>query len=338
MTAVLGAVAVLALGSAVFFAVRCALLKRSLRRANGELAEIVRGLEDNRIVKLPQPDKDLEALLGTVNHALAAVREQGVAYARHEAELKAQVESISHDLRTPLTAIVGYLALLDEEGMDADTRASLATVRRKADALQRLIAQFYELSQARNEDAPLACEPVEAGRLVRESVAGRYRLFEERGLEVRLRVPDRPVRVRGDEGALERVVENLVHNAGKYARSTFDVEVGESVGGRVTVTFANDVDAAFSCEVDRLFEPFYTADAARSGERSGLGLAIARSLVGQMGGTLAACLEQREGERGRDPAFVGRSLALRRSRARRWSCPWRTLRRPAGRTSRSGRG
>lgn len=287
MTAVLGAVAVLALGAAVFFAVRCALLKRSLRRANGELAEIVRGLEDNRIVKLPQPDKDLEALLGTVNHALAAVREQGVAYARHEAELKAQVESISHDLRTPLTAIVGYLALLDEEGMDADTRASLATVRRKADALQRLIAQFYELSQARNEDAPLACEPV----------AGRYRLFEERGLEVRLRVPDRPVRVRGDEGALERVVENLVHNAGKYARSTFDVEVGEALGGRVTATFANDVDAAFSCEVERLFEPFYTADAARSGERSGLGLAIARSLVGQMGGTLDACLEQREGER-----------------------------------------
>lgn len=257
----------------------------------------MRSLEDNRIVKLPQPDKDLEALLGTVNHALAAVREQGVAYARHEAELKAQVESISHDLRTPLTAIVGYLALLDEEGMDADTRASLATVRRKADALQRLIAQFYELSQARNEDAPLACEPVEAGRLVRESVAGRYRLFEERGLEVRLRVPDRPVRVRGDEGALERVVENLVHNAGKYARSTFDVEVGEALGGRVTATFANDVDAAFSCEVERLFEPFYTADAARSGERSGLGLAIARSLVGQMGGTLDACLEQREGER-----------------------------------------
>ena len=92
-------------------------------------------------------------------------------------------------------------------------------------------------------------------------------------------------------------MENLVHNAGKYARSTFDVEVGEALGGRVTATFANDVDAAFSCEVERLFEPFYTADAARSGERSGLGLAIARSLVGQMGGTLDACLEQREGER-----------------------------------------
>ena len=297
MTAVLGAVAVLALGSAVFFAVRCALLKRSLWRANGELAEIVRGLEDNRIVKLPQPDKDLEALLGTVNQALAAVREQGVAYARHEAELKAQVESISHDLRTPLTAIVGYLALLDEEGMDADTRASLATVRRKADALQRLIAQFYELSQARNEDAPLACEPVEAGRLVRESVAGRYRLFGERGLEVRLRVPDRPVRVRGDEGALERVVENLVHNAGKYARSTFDVEVGEALGGRVTVTFATMSTRRSPARSIGCSSP--STPPTRRARASGRawGLAIARSLVGQMGGTLDACLEQRGGER-----------------------------------------
>ena len=90
---------------------------------------------------------------------------------------------------------------------------------------------------------------------------------------------------------------NRGHNAGKYARATVDVEVGEALGGRVTATFANDVDAAFSCEVERLFEPFYTADAARSGERSGLGLASARSVVGQGGGTLDARWEQREGGR-----------------------------------------
>lgn len=187
--------------------------------------------------------------------------------------------------------------------------------------------------------------------------------------------------VRGDEGALERVVENLVHNAGKYARSTFDVEVGEALGGRVTVTFANDVDAAFSCEVDRLFEPFYTADAARSGERSAWGWpsrarwsgrwAVRWTRAWNSAEASAGCAcgwswrrsadkslryrrepcgsrndrgapedgrIENEGGRGRGPAFVGRSLALRRSRARRWSCPWRTLRRPAGRTSRSGRG
>ena len=73
------------------------------------------------------------------------------------------------------------------------------------------------------------------------------------------------------------------------------MEVGESVGGRVTVTFANDVDAAFSCEVDRLFEPFYTADAARSGERSGLGLAIAHAIAEEHGGNLAAASDDERG-------------------------------------------
>lgn len=291
MTVVLGVLAAVASACAAYFGARYLLLKRSLRQVNRDLSEIVERLEDNRIVKLPVPDAELEALLGTVNRALEGIRRQAVAYARHEAELKTQVECISHDLRTPLTAILGYLALVDEDGMDAETRASLATVRRKADALQRLVAQFYELSQARSEDAPFERGAVEVGRLLRESVAGRYRLFEERGLEVRLSAPDRPVTVQGDANALERVVENLVHNAGKYARTTFDVEVIEG-SGSVRVVFSNDVDALPPGDAERLFEPFYTADAARSDASSGLGLAIARSLASRMGGTLDARLER----------------------------------------------
>lgn len=297
MTMAFAGLFALALAAAAFFALRLALLKRSLRRANEELAEIVERLEDNRIVKLPQPDAELEALLGTVNRALEGIRRQAADYARHEADLKTQVECISHDLRTPLTAILGYLALVDEDGMDEETRASLATVRRKADALQRLVAQFYELSQARSEEAALELGAVEVGRLLRESVAESYRLFEERGLEVSLRCPDRPTFALGDAKALERAVENLVHNAGKYARAAFSVELDESEDGRVLLVFENDLaeHQAEALEVDRLFEPFYTADAARSGESSGLGLAIARSLAERMGGILEARLDAREG-------------------------------------------
>lgn len=294
MTVVLGVLAAVAMAAAAYFGARYLLLKRSLRQVNRDLAEIIERLEDNRIVKLPVPEAELEALLGTVNRALESIRGKAAACARHEAELKTQVECISHDLRTPLTAILGYLALVDEGGLDAQTRASLDTVRRKAGALQRLVTQFYELSQARSEDASLERVEVEIGRLLRESVAERYRLFEERGLEVRLRAPDRALWVRGDPNALERVVENLVHNAGKYARATFDVEAVEEARG-VRVVFSNDVDALSSDEVERLFEPFYTADAARSDASSGLGLAIARSLALQMGGTLDARLEREDG-------------------------------------------
>lgn len=86
---VLGVLLAVALAAAAFLAARYALLKRSLRQADRELGEIVGHLEDNRIVRLPAPDADLEALLGTVNRALAGIRAQAAACARHEAELKA---------------------------------------------------------------------------------------------------------------------------------------------------------------------------------------------------------------------------------------------------------
>ena len=220
-------VAVLALAVATWFAVRYLLLRRSLRQVDRELREIVGHLEDNRIVKLPRPDADLEALLGTVNRALEGIRRQAVAYSRREAELKAQIEHISHDLRTPLTSICGYLALVDESALDAETRESLVVVRRKADSLQRLVAQFYELSRLRGDDERLEPASVDVGRFAREAVAEHYRLLEERGLDVRVAVPERPVCALADAAALERVLENLLHNAGKYARTTLEVTVAE---------------------------------------------------------------------------------------------------------------
>ena len=294
--AVLTVLLAAAAGAAAFFAVRYLLLRRSLRQVDRELGEVIEHLEDNRIVHLPRPDAELEALLGTVNRALAGIRQQAIIYDRREAQLKTQVESISHDLRTPLTAIVGYLSFVDEGELDADTRASLDAVRRKADALQRLVAQFYELSQLRGEDVRLERQEVDVRRMLRESVAGQYRLLTDRGLDVQASVPEHPVRVRADANGLERVIENLVHNAGKYARSAFAATLADGPeGGRVTVAFENDVDGFVPSDLERLFEPFYIADGARTSESSGLGLAIARSLAERMGGALEAKLEERDG-------------------------------------------
>lgn len=294
--AVLTVLLAAAVGAAAFFAVRYLLLRRSLRQVDRELGEVIEHLEDNRIVHLPRPDAELEALLGTVNRALAGIRQQAIIYDRREAQLKTQVESISHDLRTPLTAIVGYLSFVDEGELDADTRASLDAVRRKADALQRLVAQFYELSQLRGEDVRLERQEVDVRRMLRESVAGQYRLLTDRGLDVQASVPEHPVRVRADANGLERVIENLVHNAGKYARSAFAATLADGPeGGRVTVAFENDVDGFVPSDLERLFEPFYIADGARTSESSGLGLAIARSLAERMGGALEAKLEERDG-------------------------------------------
>lgn len=287
---------VAALAAAGYFFLRYSLLRRSLRDADCELSEIVEDLGENRIVKLAAPDRDLEALLGTVNRALARIRSEAVRYARREADLKSQIERISHDLRTPLTSILGYLALVDERGLSEETRESLAIVRRKADSLQRLIGQFYELSCVRGEDYLLDLGEVEVGRLVKESIAGQYRLLSETGLDVSVSVPPDAVIAWANDAAVERVVANLVHNAGRYAKTTFEVRVFEdSDKGIVLLSFANDVESLDEGDVSRLFEPFYMVDGSRTQESSGLGLTIARHLVERMGGTLTAQTEVRDG-------------------------------------------
>ncbi|WP_139650629.1 sensor histidine kinase [Raoultibacter phocaeensis] len=287
---------VLALAVGGYFCLRYFLLKRSIRRADRELREIVEDLGENRIVKLAAPDGDLERLLGTVNRALGSIRREAVLYARHEAELKSQVERISHDLRTPLTSMLGYLALIDESGLDEGARESLAIVKRKSEMLMRLIGQFYDLSTVRSADFVLELTEVELGRLVRESVAAQYRLLDEAGLDVRLSLPEHAVVVLADRDSAERVIANLLHNAGKYAKGCLEVGLSEDTEERcVRMTFANDTQALDESEVARLFEPFYTVDGSRSQEQSGLGLAISRYLVEHMGGTIEAHVEQRDG-------------------------------------------
>ena len=289
-------VLILTVAAAGYFCARYLLLKRSVREVDRDLREIVEDLGENRIVKLPAPDGDLEQLLGAVNRALGAIRSESVRYARHEAELKSQVERISHDLRTPLTSMLGYLALIDEAKLDCDSRESLAIVKRKAEALKRLITQFYDLSTVRSGDFELELADVEIGRLLRESVASQYRLLADAGLDVQLKVADRAVFARANEAAIERVIANLLHNAGRYAKTSFEAEVSEDIEvQRVSMVFANDADVLDEGEVARLFEPFYTVDGSRSQESSGLGLAIARHLVEHMGGTIEARLEYREG-------------------------------------------
>ena len=266
---VLGVLLAVALAAAAFLAARYALLKRSLRQADRELGEIVGHLEDNRIVRLPAPDADLEALLGTVNRALAGIR--------------------------------GYLALVDDAALDAEAREALGTVRRKAASLERLVAQFYELSRLQGDDVPLELGPVDVGRMLRESVAEQYRLLADRGLDVRLDVPEHAVLARANGEAVERVLANLLHNAGKYAKTALEVSMtGEGAGaagagGRVTVEFANDAEGLSESALSRLFQPFFMADASRAQEGSGLGLAIARHLLERMGGSIEASLERREG-------------------------------------------
>lgn len=271
----------------VYLLVRLLSLKKALKGAGKQLKEINRELEENRIVKLAVPDKDAEELLMVVNESLQAIREQKNVYAKREKELKQQIENISHDLRTPLTSMLGYLRIMETGNMNPEDREDLQTVIRKAERLQELITQFYEYTKVTSVDYSLPLESVEVTKLLREALADAYQELENRQLEVEAQIPQGPLEIMGNINAMQRVLQNLLQNAVRYAKSYLEVSVSER-DGEVEISFANDVEDMNVSDVERLFERFYTPDASRTQGSTGLGLTIAKEFVEKMKGSMEA--------------------------------------------------
>lgn len=200
----------------------------AVRQTNRALKEISGELEANRVLKLPAPDREMEELLVTINDALRKIREQHLEYAKREQEFQRQIENISHDLRTPLTSMIGYLDIMDKTALDPEDREALEVVKRKARFLQQLVGQFYELSRFSGEDYTPRVEHVDIARLLRETIVDYYPELTARNLLVDINIMEGPVNVRADKDGLERVFQNLLQNVCRYAGRELSVRLDVS--------------------------------------------------------------------------------------------------------------
>lgn len=277
-----------------YFAFRYFALKRALKEMNRDLLEIQKDVGRNQILHLPLPDRTLEQVMESVNGTLEEVRRQRLEYEKREAEFQKQIEDISHDLRTPLTVILGYLTWMKRDmaqkaawELFSRQAESLEVLERNARAMERLVSQFYAFSQLNARDYSLEIQDVDVCRLLKESLAGHWQVLEKARLRLESHLPEHPVMVRGNKDACERIFSNMLQNAGRYAHSYLDIHMSESCG-LVQVLFQNDSVTLKEGDIPNLFNRFYRNDAARSQGGSGLGLTIAKSLAEAMGGTLTA--------------------------------------------------
>lgn len=239
--------------------------------------------------RLSSPDDALEPLLAQVN-ALLDHHEQGTRSLRAQEEgLRHQIANISHDLRTPLTSILGYLQLLEEEGLPQGERLEyLRVIENRAQTLQTLIAAFYDLSRIEGGEYPLQREQVDLGRELGDLLVGVYNELE--GAAVRVELEENLPSVWCDRNAVVRVLSNLLGNAMKHSPQGLWVRMHRE--GEVIVTsFANPAPALRQEDMPHIFDRFYTADQMRTGQNTGLGLAIVKALVTQMDHSVWARLE-----------------------------------------------
>lgn len=270
-----------------------AVLERGMRRARGQIKEQMAHRSTVRVTT-SSPNRAEEELFQTVNELMELRQEEQAGYRRKEQELRRQIADVSHDLRTPLTSILGYLQLLEDEELPAEKRGEyLAIIRGRAATLQALITSFYDLSRIEGGQWQLEREPVDLARELGDQLAAAYEQLEEAGLRVEVELADGLPAVWGDRNGVVRVFSNLLTNALKHGSDHLSVRLYRE-GGYVISAVSNGAEGMTGEEAARVFDRFYTADRTRSGQNTGLGMAIVKALVEQMGHQVTAGLSDGE--------------------------------------------
>lgn len=275
----------------IIYIIKYYFLIENLKKARHELEEIKQNPEQNRILLFSRPNKESEKLLKTMNEYIIVCRQMQAASMNREQNLKNQIENISHDLRTPLTAILGYLEFIDKEELSKENMESLEIIEKKSQYLQRLIANFYDLSRLELNDYHLNLENVDLTRFSRETMLSHFQEFEQKHLHVNLELGSSPVSILADYGALERIFSNVIQNALRYAENYFYVSLKQKTDS-VSLIFENDTSTLSVEDAAHLFERFYVKDTSRTDQSTGLGLTIAKLLAEAMEGDAKAVLKK----------------------------------------------
>lgn len=272
--------AVLLLAVAVL-AAKVLLMKKSAKEIERSLGEKLES-ETNTLISISSADKDMRNLAKSLNNELRSLREERHKYILGNTEIKKAITDISHDLRTPLTSICGYLDLLNREEHTENSERYLSVIGERTNSMRNLTEELFKYSVAAATEDELNFENVSLNDVLEQSLAAIYGVLSKRQIVPRIEIPEKSVERTLDKTALRRVFDNILSNAAKY--SDKDLTVRLLPDG--TVSFENSAKKLDRIETERLFDRFFTVETANGS--TGLGLSIAKLLTEKMGGFVSA--------------------------------------------------
>lgn len=235
-------------------------------------------------ISLELINNELNVLAININKCLKAEENLRLKGIREEKRFKELIANISHDLRTPLTAIKGYQQLMENGELSDEQRKKLQVAQKHAVELEKLIGHFFEYSYLLNATCETNFEKINVTNLVTECLANSIAVFEEKELTVHLE-ETLPVFAFVDKEMTMRIIQNLIRNCVVHSVGTIEVRIQNKENA--VISFRNPVKNSAVIDVNRLFDRFYTSDKARS-KTTGLGLSIVKMLAEQMGGSVGA--------------------------------------------------
>ncbi len=260
---------------------------KEINRLTLELKKLNR---DGKIEKLrlSLPNKNIENLIAEINILIDDKRKMENIYKEKDMELREAIANMSHDLRTPLTSIMGYVYLLNDDKLDKEERKEyLKIIEKRSLVLNDLITNFYGLSRIQADQYEIKFEPVNLELVLGEIIAAFYETLDYKFGEPEINIEEGLGPVLGDKQALNRIFTNLIENIIKHGEGEVKISLKKK-NKYIVMEFANKAEELEPKDINRIFEKFFTKDRMRTGQNTGLGLAIVKLLVEKQGQKIEA--------------------------------------------------
>ncbi|MCR5249875.1 MAG: HAMP domain-containing histidine kinase [Lachnospiraceae bacterium] len=279
---------ILSLAVNLFLIIKLVVLRTAVRDLGNDFAER-KELHSNRLLGSISRDREIRRLATLMNETLVSLRDAFHRYELGDAEIKTAITNIAHDLRTPLTAICGYVELGEKLEKSPEMERYLSVIGERAAHMKKLTEELFEYALLSGGGVKEEKQELCINMLLENAIMDHYPAFSEKGIEPVVDITEKEIRRNLVQSYVERILSNLLSNALKY--SDGDLEISLDASGKLRV--ANSAAELSTIEVNRLFDRFYTVDNARN-HSTGLGLSIVKLFCERMGCALNA--EYRDGK------------------------------------------
>jgi len=265
----------------VFLNTKLLIMKNEIKNIGTSLSEILKS-DTNNLITINTNNKELRKLAITLNKSLKELRTLELEYKNGNMELKSSITNISHDLRTPLTAIRGYLDLIENNNLSKKQQNYLKIIDNKVKDLTYLTEQLFDFSKSIDIQEEASKEQVCINDILEESIASFYSLFKKSNITPKIEICNEKVIRVLNENTLKRIFENILSNAMKYSEDNLNIKMLQNG----VIEFSNKTNMLDAISVKQLFNRYYTVRNVK--KASGVGLSIAKQLVEISGGKIEA--------------------------------------------------
>ena len=262
--------------------------KREFRRINKQITENV---DEYANIKTKSVDKDIENLVVSINLIFDSRQKIVAQKNKNEEKIRESISNMSHDLRTPLTSIMGYLQMIkSEKSSEADKKEYMDIVEKRTKSLQQLISSFYDLSRMEGNEYNFNYKKVNLSSILCENIAVFYNDFRNNNIEPIIEIDENVKDIISDDGAINRIFSNLITNMIKHGENFVKITLRQENDVIIT-EFINKATRLTEENVDKLFDRFYTVDNSRSEKNTGIGLYITRIIVEKLGHSISSIID-----------------------------------------------